>query len=397
MARKPKHEEHENHERWLVSYADFITLLFAFFVVMYAISSVNEGKYRVLSSALVTAFSHPQKTIEPIQYGTPLRTPIIQHDSMTKDENTVNRSGVDHQIMPSPNEMANMQKLADQLEYNLKDLIDKELISVKKTNLGLEIEIKSNVLFSSGVATLSQQAIPPLKKIAAILSKAPNDINVEGYTDDVPISTPTFPSNWELSAARAASVVRLFTKNGVEPIRLKAIGFAEFRPVADNATEQGRNKNRRVTVMVLNKADEKRVNLELDSKARAKAESAPQVKIIDTHFSTPSSVKDNGGIITLGNTGARNSNLEAAAAKNDDPTLLLPSTGKPAITTLPLSNSKQPIPLNQITLNPSTASSTATKTEKPTNESGTAKVIKPVEPINLPVLQILPKNKGAQP
>ena len=88
MARKPKHEEHENHERWLVSYADFITLLFAFFVVMYAISSVNEGKYRVLSSALVTAFSHPQKTIEPIQYGTPLRTPIIQHDSINKDENT---------------------------------------------------------------------------------------------------------------------------------------------------------------------------------------------------------------------------------------------------------------------------------------------------------------------
>ena len=126
MARKPKHEEHENHERWLVSYADFITLLFAFFVVMYSISSVNEGKYRVLSSSLVSAFSHPQKTVEPIQYGSPLRSPIIQHQSLFKDdkfkdENTVDGPGLDHSIMPSPKEMAEMEKIADEIEFNLKN------------------------------------------------------------------------------------------------------------------------------------------------------------------------------------------------------------------------------------------------------------------------------------
>jgi len=251
---------------------------------MYAISSVNEGKYRVLSGALVKAFSHPRKTIEPIQYGTPLRYPIFQHEVPLKYENPAHRSVVDHQIVPTPGELANMQKLADQVEYNLKGLIDKDVITLTNTNLGLEIEIKSNVLFSSGVATLSQQAISPLKKIAAILSALPNDVNVEGYTDNVPISTPSFPSNWELSAARAASVVRLFTQTGVEPARLKAIGFAELRPIADNATEQGRSKNRRVTIVVLNKGDEKRINLGLDGGARMNLETMPEQKIIDTHF-----------------------------------------------------------------------------------------------------------------
>jgi chemotaxis protein MotB len=382
MARKPKHEEHENHERWLVSYADFITLLFAFFVVMYAISSVNEGKYRVLSSSLVRAFSHPKKTIEPIQYGTPLRAPIVQHDAMDSKEDTVNRSGVDHQIMPTPGEIAEMQKLADQIAYNLKDLIDKELIAVKKTNLGLEIEIKSNVLFASGVAKLSQQAVLPLKKIAAILSKTPNDINVEGYTDNVPISTPSFPSNWELSAARAASVVRLFTQSDVDPVRLKAIGFGEYHPIADNATEQGRNKNRRVTIMVLNKADAKRVNLSLDRGLDSKAKSAgganPGIKIIDTHFSTPES---KAGSVRGNDSG--------------DDKLLLPPTPS-AIITLPLDESKQTVPLTRITLDPPATVSSAQNTKTQADNSGGAKTVKPMEPVNLPVLQLLPKSKGVQ-
>lgn len=258
MARKPKHEEHENHERWLVSYADFITLLFAFFVVMYAISSLNEGKYRVLSSSLVTAFSHPSKTLDPIQYGTPLRAPIIQHQSMIQDDDAVSRVGVDHQIMPSPKELAEMQKIADEVTHQLKDLIEKDIVNVKKTNQGVEIEIKSKILFSSGQARLSLQAVPVLKKIAAILAKIPSEVNVEGYTDNVPIKTFTFPSNWELSAARAASVVRLFTETNIDPQRLKAIGFGEYQPIASNATAKGRSKNRRVTIVVLNKPSEKR-------------------------------------------------------------------------------------------------------------------------------------------
>ena len=370
MARKPKHEEHENHERWLVSYADFITLLFAFFVVMYAISSVNEGKYRVLSSALVSAFSHPQRTVEPIQYGTPLRSPIIQHESVVKDENTVSRVGVDHRIMPTQNELANMEKIADEIQYNLKELIDKELITVTKTNLGLEIEITSNILFASGVAVLSSQAISPLKKIAAVLSKAPNDINVEGYTDNVPISTVNFPSNWELSAARAASVVRLFTQTGISPTRLKAIGFAEYRPIADNATEYGRNKNRRVAIMVLNKPDEKRITLGLGGKSKATQQVQPPHPQINDN-----SDKNSG----------KNSDINRS-----DPMLLLPPSVKPAITTLPLTTSR-PTPAKETAL-----SEEAPSAGKPADTVAPATVVKPADAVSLPVLQILPKGKGDQ-
>ena len=261
MARKRKQEEHENHERWLVSYADFITLLFAFFVVMYSISSVNEGKYRVLSSSLFSAFNDPAKSLDPIQYGTPLRTPIIQHKSMVDDDDAVSRVGVDHQIMPSRKQLTEMQKIADEIEHNLKELIDQELITINKTNLGVEIEIKSSILFGSGSASLEKKAIPVLQKIAKILSKVDSNINVEGFTDNVPIHTLIYPSNWELSTARASSVVRLFSNSNIDPIRLKAIGFGEFQPIADNKTAAGRNKNRRVTIFVLNSPELKRVKM----------------------------------------------------------------------------------------------------------------------------------------
>ena len=261
MARKRKQEEHENHERWLVSYADFITLLFAFFVVMYSISSVNEGKYRVLSSSLFSAFNDPAKSLDPIQYGTPLRAPIIQHKSMVDDDDAVSRVGVDHQIMPSRKQLTEMQKIADELEHNLKELVDQELITINKTNLGVEIEIKSSILFGSGSAKLEKRANPVLMKIADILSKVESNINVEGFTDNVPIHTLIYPSNWELSAARASSVVRLFAKSKIDPVRLKAIGFGEFRPIADNRTNEGRNKNRRVTIFVLNSPEPERVKM----------------------------------------------------------------------------------------------------------------------------------------
>lgn len=362
MARKKKHEEHENHERWLVSYADFITLLFAFFVVMYAISSVNEGKYRVLSSALVTAFSHPSKTVDPIQYGKPINAPIIQHKSMMEDKPSVTRLGVDHQIMPTPKEMAEMQKLADQIEINLKDLIDKELITVKHTNLGLEIEIKSKVLFASGVATISAKAVPVVKKIAAILKKAPNDINIEGYTDNLPISTEYFPSNWELSAARAASVVRLFTKSDMEPTRLKAIGFGEHYPVASNATEIGRAKNRRVAIMVLNRPDDKRVDLGVKTRARAKNKTTP-------FFKQKSKIQDS---------------IEKQMRDAKKPILLPATQSIPAITTLPLKGSdaqQKKIPENKEAKEDSGS--------KPT-------LLKPVEVIKLPAIKTLLKGKGEQ-
>lgn len=286
MARRQKHEEHENHERWLVSYADFITLLFAFFVVMYSISSVNEGKYRVLSSSIVSAFNKPAKSLDPIQYGTDLRAPILQHKIMKEeDRNAHERVGVDYQVMPTAQELANMQKIADEVKHDLQALVDEGLVEVNKTNKGLEIEIKSEILFASGTARLSATAQSALKQIAKILAKQENQIHVEGFTDDVPISTETFPSNWELSAARSASVVHLFTKSGIAPERLAAIGYAEFKPIAPNLTETGRRKNRRVAIMVLNQAEADRVRI--DDRTKEEKEADARRKLMKSFGSDP--------------------------------------------------------------------------------------------------------------
>ncbi len=290
MARRPKQEEYENHERWLVSYADFITLLFAFFVVMYSISSVNEGKYRVLSSSLVSAFSDSAKSLEPIQYGTPLRTPIVQHQSMLDDEDAISRTGIDYEIMPNRKQLSEMQKITDEIERMLKKLIEEELVTVSKTNLGVEIEIKSSMLFSSGSANLAEKAKPALNKIAKILGKIDNDINVEGFTDNVPIHTLMYPSNWELSSARASSVVRLFVSSNIASKRLKVIGFGEFQPVADNNTVEGRNRNRRVTIFVLNSPDKKRIKILEKKNKNISVIKSPNTDVLNTITNAPNKV-----------------------------------------------------------------------------------------------------------
>lgn len=257
MARKKRREEHENLERWLVSYADFITLLFAFFVVMYSISSINEGKYRVLSDTMVAAFNTPPKTMQPIQVGeqgvsgTP--SPIKpNHASPTM------QPGVIQQLAQTAR-ASDMAQIATDFEHALAPMIRKDLINVKHTDLWVEIEINTSILFDSGSAQLENDAIPVLKQLADILKKYPNAIQVEGFTDNVPIDTSVFPSNWELSAHRAASVVHLFMNQGVQPDRMAAIGYGEYRPIADNATPEGRRKNRRVVVVILAGENARRV------------------------------------------------------------------------------------------------------------------------------------------
>ena len=270
MARKRKVEEHENHERWLVSYADFITLLFAFFVVMYSISSVNEGKYRVLSSTLASAFSNTAKSLDPIQQGKKINEPIIQHKSINKSQTLKKRKGVDFEVMPTPKEVAQMQKIADEIQFKLQKLVDNDEIKVSKTNKGVEIEIKSNILFASGRALLHAKAKNILRDIADVLIGTKTPINIEGFTDNVPIKTAMFPSNWELSAARAANVAHLFSKSGIKPIRLSAIGFGEYQPVAENNTANGRRMNRRINVVVLNRVPKKRKRLASLNRDRGK-------------------------------------------------------------------------------------------------------------------------------
>lgn len=268
MARKPPPEEHENHERWLVSYADFVTLLFAFFVVMYSTSSINEGKYRVLSDSLVSAFSGPTRTMEPVQIGQMARSPQVEGVSAPRSVVAIDapvkgvadgtpEGGEGEEIDPQGegNAMAAMEAIADQVEGTMASLIDSELVDVRRKGDWLEVEIKNSILFPSGSSRLTDAATPVLQELSEILKGFPNPVQVEGFTDNVPIHTLAFPSNWELSAARAASVVHLFTKYGVHPERMVAIGYGEHRSIAENDTEEGRAKNRRVVIVIPSEKD----------------------------------------------------------------------------------------------------------------------------------------------
>ncbi len=219
--------EHDNRDRWLVSYADFITLLFAFFVVMYAISQINEGKYKQLSDAMLQAF----------------KPDSAQQRPPTDDARTP------RPVEPSPE--ARMQNIARDLVNALGDLIQGGQVRVTESGLGIAVEINASMLFDPGSAELAEQSSPTLVTLARVLAPLPNDIQVEGHTDNVPISTAQFPSNWELSASRAGSVVRLFNANGVASVRLVAVGYGDTRNIASNETGEGRSRNRRVTVMIL--------------------------------------------------------------------------------------------------------------------------------------------------
>ena len=263
MPRKKRAEEPPNHDRWLVSYADFITLLFAFFVVMYSISSVNEGKYRVLSDSIVAAFRDPVRSLNPIQVGELQRNPVSSEDEIIIDlfklpvptEEDLSPEKEPKQTEDNSELDEATENLADSIEAAMSDLVDEGLIDVRRDKRWIEVEIKSSILFSSGFAELSPQAIPVLRKLAGKLKSLDNIIHVEGFTDDVPISNFEFVSNWELSAARASSVVHLFTRLGVNPNRMAAIGYGEYRPSAGNQTAEGRAKNRRVVLVIMSGSD----------------------------------------------------------------------------------------------------------------------------------------------
>ncbi len=254
--RKPV-EEHENHERWLVSYADFITLMFAFFVVMYAISQVNEGKYRVLSDTLASAF----RTIPGSSAGAlvavnpnapmPVSVPVrrVQPNLKTDEKLQQNKE--------------RLRDVAKDLSQVLSPLVKEGQVRITEGALGITIDINANVLFAPGDARLGLEAVRALVAVAEILAPTDFPLVVEGHTDNTPINTVQFPSNWELSGVRASSVVRLFIDAGVDPRRLTATGYADQRPVADNATPEGKMRNRRVAITIESRATDKQVEVKL--------------------------------------------------------------------------------------------------------------------------------------
>jgi chemotaxis protein MotB len=268
MAKRRKRQQDSiNHERWIVSYADFITLLFAFFVVMYSISSVNEGKYRVLSLTLTNAFQESGRSLNPIQVGerrqsggevigAERQSALIQGEVRVGPGTYQEAGDGGKPDKKAPSEMPaeegkRLRFLAATIEGMLGTYVDQDLVEVSFTKDRVKVNMKDKMLFGSGSATLSQAAVSVLRDISRVLAEVPNQLQVEGNTDNRPIHTEEFPSNWELSAARAASVVHLMSRQGVNPDRMSAIGYGEYRPVASNDTEEGRAKNRHVTLVIL--------------------------------------------------------------------------------------------------------------------------------------------------
>jgi chemotaxis protein MotB len=265
MARKKKHEEHVNAEAWAIPYGDLVTLLFALFTVMYAMSSVNEGKFRVLSDSMIAAFNGAPKSLQPVQLGEKeagkggnQQLSGIQPTVFLKIKNEKpspdNAPPRDPTKTENPNAgdlPAALIRMQREVQDAMQSLIDAKLVTVRRENMWLEIEINADILFPSGSGEFAPAAEPVLDKLAEVLKPFPNPIRVEGHTDNRPIRTAAFPSNWELSAARAASVVHQFTSQGIDPLRLEIVGFGEFHPRQSNDTGEGRNANRRVVVLVL--------------------------------------------------------------------------------------------------------------------------------------------------
>lgn len=281
MARKKGHEDHANHEAWAIPYGDLVTLLLAFFVVMYSVSSVNEGKYRVLADALSESFGGPPKSMQPIQLGktqqrgsrgdqgSPVQLgkpqPAIAGTLRQLQNPTVFASRepamlATQQLRARGNtgyerSRADLRQMGDRLVESLGSLIEARQIRIRRSEWTLEVEMNTDLLFSSGSARIADDYRPVLLRIAGILSGFEQPLRIEGHTDNLPIRTLEFPSNWELSSARAAGVVHLFMQHGVAPARMSVAGLGEFRPVADNASAEGRNRNRRVVIVVLARPD----------------------------------------------------------------------------------------------------------------------------------------------
>jgi chemotaxis protein MotB len=263
MVRRRREEVHVNQERWLISYADFITLLFAFFVVMYSISQVSDSKYRVLSDTFIEAFNQPTNAkthAEPqdnLSSSGKVITPIDLNKTAV-EQVAPDESGSDHTVATSPVPEQNepiktsdeLTQISDLVTEKFTQLINDQMIQVSSNELWLQIELKDSILFLSGSADTSEQAQKIFDEIAGILKNYSNPVQVEGFTDNIPIKSVKYPTNWELSAARASAIVKYLASKGVAPERLAAVGYGEYQPVAENNTEQGRAQNRRVAIMI---------------------------------------------------------------------------------------------------------------------------------------------------
>lgn len=270
MAKKKKAEEHENLERWLVSYADFITLLFATFVVLYALSQIDIGEYIKLEEAMKAAFS-PQSIMES----------MASLLDASQSESPVDTSSADSVVSPLMLEYMSAsyeQKSYEEIDQEIKDETKKgelEGVTSEITEKGLLISFNEDLVFNPGSATLTPSALNTLNKVGAMIVEkfVLHYMRVEGHTDNQPIMSFVFPSNWELSSARSSAIIRyLIGQFKFMPGLFTAVGYSDTRPIGDNKTNEGRKKNRRVDILILRNKYKNMENAQIDLMKMSKAE-----------------------------------------------------------------------------------------------------------------------------
>ena len=257
MRRKRRHAAHANHDRWLVSYADFITLLFAFFVVLYSSAQVDQRKVGKLALAIQVAFQElgvfPASTSRvPVDSRDPMPFNSVQAIENTERTAALGRIAPNSRDSLSGNEERDLSDLRQELEQALAPEIQRREVALHRERDGLVVSLSEVGFFDSGSAQIKVSSRPAFGRIADLLADRAYRRRIEGHTDNVPIHTARFASNWELSTGRATELIRLLIiEYGFDPARLSAAGYAEYHPVAGNDTEQGRSQNRRVDVVIL--------------------------------------------------------------------------------------------------------------------------------------------------
>ena len=251
MARRQKHAAHENHERWLVSYADFITLLFAFFVVMFASSQADKGKAQKMSEAVKEAFESGR--VQPAVRA------ILGGHAMDMGKGSAQMKGpggtIQAPVEPKHGKQHELElsEALERLNQDLKVELEKGAVQIRLERRGLIVSLTQAAFFPSGGDTIEPGTYASLEKIASVIRKLPNAVRLEGHTDAIPIHNSRFRSNWELSSARSIATLALFEREfGIPASRMAISGYAETIPIADNSTEEGRARNRRVDILIMN-------------------------------------------------------------------------------------------------------------------------------------------------
>lgn len=257
MARK-RHEEHANHERWLISYADFITLLFAFFVVLYSSSQVDKRKVGKLAMAIQVAFQQmgafpTSNTKLPLSESEPMPFQDVQ-----AIENVSRSQDLQRFVQPQDGSLSNavlpghIRDIQEAIEKALAPEIRRHVVDIKQQREGLVISLREMGFFESGSATMRRSSADAVERLVSVLKDRPEMLRIEGHTDNVPIHNAHFNSNWELSTARAIELLRVFiTEYNLAPERLTVSGYGEYHPVDTNDTPEGRGHNRRVDIVII--------------------------------------------------------------------------------------------------------------------------------------------------